>query len=118
MTMFNVKTGAASKFRKTILAIAATSVIGVTALSPTHASAAAFFGGHHGGFGHFGGFGGGHRGGFGGFGGGLGLGLGIGLGAELLGSAIANSAQPQSCTQSQFVQLRNGLYRQVVTNVC
>ena len=114
MTTFNVKT---SKFRKTILAIAATSVIGVTALSPTQASAAAFGGGHHGGFGHFGGFGG-HRGGFGGFGGGLGLGLGIGLGAELLGSAIANSAQPTSCMQSQFVQLRNGLYRQVVTNVC
>src|SRR5215469_6217483 len=97
-----------SKLRKFLVAVVATAVVGTTMLTPTMASA-----GWHGGWGHGGWHGGGWHGG--GFGGGLGIGLGVGL----LTAAIANSAaQQQSCMQTQYVQLKNGLYKQVTVNAC
>ena len=102
MSTFNANT---SKLRKMFVAVVATAVVGATVLSPTVASAR--------GFGHFGGF---HGGGF--HGGGFGAGLGLGLGFGLLGAAIANSTAQQSCVQPQYVQLKNGLYKQVTVNAC
>jgi hypothetical protein len=80
-------------FRKTILAIAATAVIGAASLTP--ASAHGFGFGHHGW-------------------GGIGFGLG------LLGASIAAStyAVDQSCWQYQMVQTPRGYYRRVLVNVC
>ena len=96
MSTFNSNS---SKLRKTLVALVATAVVGTTVLTPTMASAGWHGGGWHGG----------------GFGGGLGIGLGVGL----LTAAIANSAaQQQSCLQTQYVQLKNGLYKQVVVNAC
>jgi hypothetical protein len=82
-------------FRKTILAIAATAVIGAASLTPASAH------GHHG-FGHGFGFGG--------------LGFGIGL----LGASIAASAYTadQSCWQYQMVPTPRGYYRRILVNVC
>jgi hypothetical protein len=81
-------------FRKTVIAIAATAVLGATALAPTLASAKGFGGG---------GFGGGHHG-FGGF--------GFALGA--IGAAAATS----NCWQYQMIQTPHGYYRRVLVNVC
>ena len=81
-------------FRKTILAVAATAVIGVASLAPASAH----------GFGH------GHGFGFGG--------LGFGLG--LVGASIAASsyAVDQDCWQYQTVRTPHGYYRQILVNVC
>jgi len=76
-------------FRKTILAVAATAVIGVASLTPASAH------GHHGL-------------GFGGFG----LGL---LGASI---AASTYAADQSCWQYQMVQTPHGYYKRVLVNVC
>jgi hypothetical protein len=81
-------------FRKTILAIAATAVIGAASLTP--ASAHGFFGhGHHGW-------------------GGLGFGLGM-LGAAAAASAYAVDT---SCWQYQYVPTPRGYLRRVLVNVC
>ena len=80
-------------FRKTILAIAATAVIGAASLTP--ASAHGF--GHHG---------------FGGFG--LGFGLGM-LGAAAVTSAYAVDT---SCWRYQYVPTPRGYLRRVLVNVC
>jgi hypothetical protein len=78
-------------FRKTILAIAATAVIGAASLTPASAH------GPHG------------------FGWG-----GIGFGIGLLGASIAASAYTadQSCWQSQVIQTPRGYYKRVLVNVC
>jgi len=76
-------------FRKTILALAATAVIGVASLTPASAH------GHHG-FGW----------------GGFGLGL---LGASI---AASNYADYQSCWQNRTILTRHGYYRTVLVNVC
>jgi hypothetical protein len=76
-------------FRKTILAVAATAVIGVASLTPASAH------GHHG-FGW----------------GGFGLGL---LGASI---AASNYADYQSCWQNRTIPTRHGYYRTVLVNVC
>jgi len=76
-------------FRKTILAVAATAVIGVASLTPASAH------GHHG-FGW----------------GGFGLGL---LGASI---AASNYADYQSCWQNRTILTRHGYYRTVLVNVC
>jgi hypothetical protein len=76
-------------FRKTVLAIAATAVIGAASLTPASAH------GHHGL-------------GFGGFG----LGL---LGASI---AASTYAADQSCWQYQMVQTPHGYYKRVLVNVC
>jgi len=79
-------------FRKTVLAIAATAVIGAASLTPASAH-----GWHHG-FGY----------------GALGFGLGV-LGA----AAIANSyAVEHSCWQPQYILTRHGFYKRVLVNVC
>ena len=78
-------------FRKTILALAATAVIGAASLTPASAH------GHHG-------FG------FGGFGFGLGL-----LGASIAASAYTAD---ESCWQYQMVLTPRGHYRRVLVNVC
>jgi hypothetical protein len=77
--------------RKTILAVAATAVIGVASLTPASAH------GYHG------------------FGWG-----GIGFGIGLLGASIAasNYATYDSCLQYQLVQTPRGYYRRVLVNVC
>ena len=80
-------------FRKTILAIAATAVIGVVSLTPASAH------GYHG-------FG------WGGFGVGIGLGL---LGASM---AASTYAVEQSCWQYQLLPTPRGYYRRVLVNVC
>ena len=76
-------------FRKTILAVAATAVIGVASLTPASAH------GHHG-FGW----------------GGFGLGL---LGASI---AASNYATVDSCWQYQTFQTPRGYYKRVLVNVC
>jgi hypothetical protein len=78
-------------FRKTILAVAATAVIGAASLTPASAH-------------HFHGFGWG----------------GIGLGIGLLGASIAasNYATVDSCWQYQLVQTPRGYYKRVLVNVC
>jgi hypothetical protein len=78
-------------FRKTILAVAATAVIGAASLTPASAHE------HHG-------FG------WGGFGFGLGL-----LGAATIASA---PYAVDSCWQYQYVLTRHGFYRKVLVNVC
>ena len=80
-------------FRKTVLAIAATAVIGAASLTPASAH-----GWHHG-FGY----------------GALGFGLGV-LGA----AAIANSyaVEPTSCWHTRYVLTRYGFYKRVLVNVC
>jgi len=77
-------------FRKTVLAIAATALIGAASLTP--ASAHGF--GHHFGWG------------------------GVGLG--LLGASIAASTYTaeQSCWQYHMVQTPRGYYRRILVNVC
>jgi hypothetical protein len=82
-------------FRKTILAVAATAVIGAASLTP--ASAHGFGFGHHG---------------WGGFG--LGLGLGM-LGAAAVTSAYAVDT---SCWRYQYVPTPHGYLRRVLVNVC
>ena len=78
-------------FRKTILAVAATAVIGVASLTPASAH------GHHGfGFGW----------------GGFGLGL---LGASIAASSYADY---QSCWQNRTILTRHGYYRTVLVNIC
>jgi hypothetical protein len=78
-------------FRKTVLAIAATAVIGAASLTPASAH-----GWHHG-FGA------------------LGFGLGV-LGA----AALANSyvVEPGSCWQHRYILTRYGYYKRVLVNVC
>jgi hypothetical protein len=78
-------------FRKTILAIAATAVIGVASLTPASAH------GHHG------------------FGWGA-----IGFGIGMLGATMAASAYQadQSCWQYQVVLTPRGYYKRVLVNVC
>ena len=78
-------------FRKTILAIAATAVIGAASLTPASAH------GPHG------------------FGWG-----GIGFGVGLLGASIAAStyAVDQSCWQYQMVQTPRGYDKRILVNVC
>jgi hypothetical protein len=80
-------------FRKTILAITATVVIGAASLTP--ASAHGFGFGHHG------------------WG-------GIGFGVGLLGAAAAASAYSvdRSCWQYQMVQTPRGYFRRILVNVC
>jgi hypothetical protein len=78
-------------FRKTILAIAATAVIGVASLAPASAHE------HHG-FGW----------------GGFGFGLGV-LGASI---AASTYAVEQSCWQYRLIQTPRGYYRNVLVNVC
>lgn len=80
-------------FRKTVIAIAATAVIGVASLTPASAH------GYHHGFG------------FGAFGFGLGV-----LGA----AAIANSyaVDTSACWRTQYVRTRYGYLRPVLVNVC
>ena len=80
-------------FRKTILAIAATAVIGVASLTPASAH-------------------GSHGFGWGGFG--LCLGL---LGASIAASNYADY-QYQSCWQNRTILTRHGYYRTVLVNVC
>jgi hypothetical protein len=77
-------------FRKTILAIAATAVIGAASLTPASAH------GFHHGFG------------------------GVGFGLGLLGASIAAStyAAEESCWQYRMVQTPRGYYRRVLVNVC
>jgi hypothetical protein len=79
-------------FRKTILALAATAVIGAASLTPAAAH------GYHHGFG------------WGGF----------GLGVGLLGATIAAStyAVEQNCWQYQMVPTPRGYYRRILVNVC
>ena len=81
-------------FRKTILAIAATAVIGVASLTPASA--------HGHGFGW----------GWGGF--------GVGLGLGLIGSSIATSnyVVDHGCYQYRTVLTRYGYYKNIVVNVC
>jgi hypothetical protein len=78
-------------FRKTIIAVAATAVIGAASLTPASAH-------------HFHGFGWG----------------GIGLGIGLLGASIAasNYATYDSCWQYQMVPTRHGYLRRALVNVC
>lgn len=78
-------------FRKTVLAIAATAVIGAASLTPASAH-----GWHHG------------------FGG-LGFGLGV-LGAAALANSYAVEAS--SCWQPQYILTRHGYYKRVLVNVC
>ncbi len=79
-------------FRNTMLAIAATAVIGAASLTPASA--------HNFGF-HYG---------WGGFGFGLGV-----VGASIAASTYATE---QSCWQYQYVQTPRGYYRRVLVNVC
>ena len=76
--------------RSTILAVAATAVIGVASLTPASAH--------------------GHGFGFGGIGFGLGM-----LGASI---AASNYTVDQSCWQYQMVQTPHGYYKRVLVNVC
>jgi hypothetical protein len=78
-------------FRKTILAVAATGVIGAASLTPASAH--------------------GHGFGWGGFGFGVGL-----LGASIAASTYYPAAE--SCCQYRLVQTRHGYYRNVLVNVC
>jgi hypothetical protein len=83
-------------FRKTILAVAATAVIGVASLTP--ASAHGFGFGHHG------------------FGWG-----GVGFGLGMIGASIAASnyyAVEQSCWQYQTFVTPRGNLRRTLVNVC
>jgi hypothetical protein len=80
--------------RNTILAVAATAVIGVASLTPASAH----------GFGH------GHGFGFGGIGFGLGL-----VGASI---AASNYAADQSCWQYQQIVTPHGHVRTVLVNAC
>ena len=79
-------------FRKTILAVAATALIGAASLTPASA--------HGFGFGH-------------GFG-------GIGFGLGMLGAAAAASAYTvdNSCWQYQMIPTPRGYYKRVLVNVC
>jgi hypothetical protein len=77
-------------FRKTIIAVAATAVIGVASLTPASAH--------------------GHGFGWGGFGFGLGL-----LGASIAASAYTAD---QSCWQYQMFQTPRGYYKRILVNVC
>jgi hypothetical protein len=79
-------------FRKTILAIAATAVIGAASLAPASAHE------HHHGFGW----------------GGVGLGLG------LLGASMATSAYmaDEGCWRYRTVLTPRGYYRNILVNVC
>jgi len=79
-------------FHKTVLAIAATALIGAASLTP--ASAHGF--GHHFGWG------------------------GVGFGLGLLGASIAASTYTaeQSCWQYHMVQTPRGYYRRILVNVC
>ncbi len=77
-------------FRKTILAIATTAVIGAASLTPASAH--------------------GHGFGWGGFGFGMGL-----LGASIAASAYTAE---QSCWQYQMIQTPRGYYRRILVNVC
>ena len=81
-------------FRKTIIAVAATAVIGVASLTPASAH------GHHG-------FG------FGGFGFGIGL-----LGASIAASNYATYPAYDSCWQYQPVPTRHGYLHRAWVNVC
>jgi hypothetical protein len=76
--------------RKTILAVAATALIGAASLTPASAH--------------------GHGWGWGGF----------GLGVGLLGASIAasNYYADQNCWQYQMVQTPHGYYKRVLVNVC
>jgi hypothetical protein len=76
--------------RKTILAVAATAVIGVASMTPASA--------HHFGFGW----------------GGVGLGIGL-LGASI---AASNYATYDNCWQYQMVPTPRGYYKRVLVNVC
>jgi hypothetical protein len=78
--------------RKTVLVIAATSVIAAGALSPSVASAK----------------------GFGWCGGAVGLGVGLGV----LGASMAASAANQSCLQERLVMTPRGYYKRAIVNVC
>jgi hypothetical protein len=81
-------------FRKTIIAVAATAVIGVASLTPASAH------------------------GFHGWGWGWG---GVGLGIGLLGASIAAQnyyAPVNNCYQYQMVQTPHGYYKRVLVNVC
>jgi hypothetical protein len=79
-------------FRKTILAVAATAVIGAASLTPASAH----------GFGHGHGFG------------------GIGFGLGMLGASIAasNYAADQSCWRYQQIVTPHGHVRTVLVNAC
>jgi hypothetical protein len=79
-------------FRKTVLAVAATALIGVASLTPASA--------HDHGFG------------WGGF--------GVGLGLGLLGASMATSAYTydQGCWRYQTVMTPRGYYRRILVNVC
>jgi hypothetical protein len=79
-------------FRKTLIAVAATAVIGVASLTPASA--------HHFGWGW----------------GGVGFGLGLGM----LGASIAaqNYVPVDNCLQYQMVPTRYGYYKRVLVNVC
>jgi hypothetical protein len=79
-------------FRKIILAVAATAVIGAASLTPASAH------GFHHGFGW----------------GGIGFGLGL-LSAATIASA---PYAVDSCWQYQFVQTPRGYFRKVLVNVC
>jgi hypothetical protein len=85
------QTGETPMFRKTILAVAATTVIAVASLTPASAHE------HHFGWG------------------------GIGFGLGLLGASIAASnyyAPDQGCYQYRQVLTRHGYYRTILVNVC
>jgi hypothetical protein len=79
-------------FRKIILAVAATAVIGAASLTPASAH----------GFGHGHGFG------------------GIGFGLGMIGASIAasNYAADQSCWQYQQIVTPHGHVRTLLVNVC
>jgi hypothetical protein len=77
--------------RKTLIAVAATAVIGVASLTPASA--------HHFGWGW----------------GGVGLGVGLGM----LGASIAaQNTYVDSCIQYQLVPTKYGYYKRVPVNVC
>jgi hypothetical protein len=80
-------------FRKTVLAIAATAVIGAASLAPASAHE------HHG------------------FGWG---GVGVGLGLGLLGASMATSAYmaDEGCWRYRTVLTPRGYYRNILVNVC
>ncbi len=82
-------------FRKTVIAIAATAVIGAATLTPASAH------GFHHGFGF----------------GAIGFGLGV-LGAAAIANSYSYPVDTSACWQTQYVQTRHGYLRPVLVNVC